>query len=214
MRATFLLALLATWLTAAAALASGDGGAAAPPPDAVAELDSGGEPYHDLSKPKRPVEPKPRGRRKRPTPEPPSSTGYRFPVAGPFSWGGSGGRFGAGRQGHTHQGQDLSAPEGTPVLAPASGLVEAVQYQASGAGHYIVLDGADENRDYVFMHLRAGSITVNRGQSVRAGRRIGEVGNTGRSFGAHLHFEIWAGKGWYTGGRPIDPLPLLRAWAR
>jgi len=64
------------------------------------------------------------------------------------------------------------------------------------------------------MHLRAGSITVKRGQSVRGGQRIGEVGNTGRSFGAHLHFEIWTGKGWYAGGSPIDPLPLLRAWAR
>jgi len=93
-------------------------------------------------------------------------------------------------------------------------VIEAVQYQASGAGHYIVLDGADEDRDYVFMHLRAGSITVKRGQQVRAGQRIGEVGNTGASFGAHLHFETWTGKGWYTGGSPIDPLPLLRAWAR
>ena len=147
-----------------------------------------------------------------------SSTGelsvrhHRFPLGGPFSYGDADGRFGASRKGHTHQGQDLSAAEGTPVLAPRGGLVKAVQYQASGAGHYVVIDGADEDRDYVFMHLRTGSIPVREGQSVRTGQQIGEVGNTGRSFGAHLHFEVWAGGGWYSGGRAVDPLPLLRAW--
>ena len=69
-------------------------------------------------------------------------------------------------------------------------------------------------RDYVFMHLRTGSIPVTRGQTVRTGQQIGQVGNTGRSFGAHLHFEIWIGGGWYTGGKPVDPLPYLKAWPR
>lgn len=147
-----------------------------------------------------------------------SSTGdlsvlhHRFPLARPFTYGGTDARFGAGRKGHTHQGQDLAAPEGTPVRTPRGGIVEAVQYQASGAGHYVVVDGAGEDRDYVFMHLRTGSIPVREGQSVKTGQRIGEVGNTGRSFGAHLHFEVWTGRGWYSGGRPVDPLPLLRAW--
>jgi murein DD-endopeptidase MepM/ murein hydrolase activator NlpD len=140
--------------------------------------------------------------------------GHRFPLAGPFSWGGADARFGARREGHAHQGQDLAAPEGTPVLAPRGGLIKTVQYQAGGAGHYVVLDGAGEQRDYVFMHLKTGSITVREGQSVRTGQQIGLVGNTGRSSGAHLHFEIWNGAGWYTGGRPVDPLPLLQAWDR
>jgi murein DD-endopeptidase MepM/ murein hydrolase activator NlpD len=137
---------------------------------------------------------------------------HAFPVAGDFDWGGDGSRFGAKRSGHSHQGQDLAAAEGTPVVAPRGGLVEAVQYQANGAGHYVVLDGDDEDHDYVFMHLRTGSITVEEGDRVRTGQRIGEVGNTGRSSGPHLHFEIWVG-GWYTGGEPIDPLPLLQSWA-
>ena len=147
-----------------------------------------------------------------------SSTGelsvrhHRFPLSGPFTYGGADGRFGAKRKGHSHQGQDLSAAEGTPVLAPRGGIVKAVQYQAAGAGHYVVVDGADEDRDYVFMHLRTGSIPVREGQSVRTGQQIGQVGNTGRSFGAHLHFEVWTGGGWYSGGRAVDPLPLLRAW--
>jgi murein DD-endopeptidase MepM/ murein hydrolase activator NlpD len=137
---------------------------------------------------------------------------HRFPLAGPFSWGGADGRFGAPRRGHRHQGQDLAAAEGTKIVAPAGGLVEAVRYQAAGAGHYVVLDGAGEDRDYVFMHMRTGSIVVREGQRVRTGQLLGEVGNTGRSFGAHLHFEVWVG-GWYAGGHPIDPLPLLRRWA-
>jgi murein DD-endopeptidase MepM/ murein hydrolase activator NlpD len=137
---------------------------------------------------------------------------HAFPVAGAFDWGGEGSLFGAKRDGHSHQGQDLAAAEGTPVVAPRGGLVEAVQYQAEGAGHYVVLDGDDEDHDYVFMHLRTGSILVEEGDRVRTGQEIGEVGNTGRSTGPHLHFEIWVG-GWYAGGEPIDPLPLLQSWA-
>ena len=137
---------------------------------------------------------------------------HRFPLGGPFGYGSADARFGAPRDGHEHQGQDLTAPEGTPVLAPRGGVVKAVQYQAAGAGHYVVIDGAEESRDYVFMHLRTGSIPVVEGQTVRTGQRIGEVGDSGRSSGPHLHFEIWTGGGWFTGGKPVDPLPLLRTW--
>jgi hypothetical protein len=137
---------------------------------------------------------------------------HRFPLVGPFDYGGEGSRFGAPRRGHTHQGQDLAAAEGTPVVAPRGGVVEAVQYQASSAGHYVVLDGEGEDRDYVFMHLRSGSVVVEEAQRLRTGQRIGDVGSTGHSTGPHLHFEVWVG-GWYEpGGEPIDPLPLLRAW--
>jgi len=140
--------------------------------------------------------------------------GHHFPLLGAFTYGGVDGRFGAPRSGYSHQGQDLSAAEGTPVVSPHGGVVEVVRYQASGAGHYVVVDAFDD-RDYVFMHLRAGSILVEEGQRVRTGEQLGEVGNTGRSFGAHLHFEIWeGGGGWYDGGDPVDPLPYLKSWDR
>ena len=160
-----------------------------------------------------------RGRRLRRAPGI-SSTGvlsfahHRFPVVGQFTYGGPDGRFGAPRGDRSHQGQDLAAAEGTPLVAPRGGVVKAVQYQATGAGHYVVIDAAGEDRDYVFMHLKTGSIPVVQGQTVRTGQVIGQVGNTGRSFGAHLHFEVWDGGGWFSGGKPIDPLPLLRAWPR
>ena len=94
-------------------------------------------------------------------------------------------------------------------MAPRGGVVEIVGYQAGGAGHYVVLDGDGEDYDYVFMHLRSGSIPRRAGERVRTGQPIGEVGSTGRSSGPHLHFEIWVG-GWFAGGKPIDPLPLLQ----
>lgn len=140
--------------------------------------------------------------------------GHRFPLVGDFSFGDSGSRFGAGRPGHSHQGQDMATAEGTPVVAPHGGTVETVAYQASGAGHYIVLGGAD-GRDYVFMHLRSGTTLVREGQTVRTGQRLAEAGNSGRSSGPHLHFEIWeGGRGWFDGGRPVDPLPYLKSWNR
>jgi murein DD-endopeptidase MepM/ murein hydrolase activator NlpD len=135
-----------------------------------------------------------------------------FPVAGAYDLGGDDARFGAPRSGHTHQGQDIAAVRGTAVVAPYAGVVDWVRYQRGGAGHYVVLD-ADDDRDYVFMHLRRGSIRVVAGQRVAAGDQIGEVGNSGRSFGAHLHLEVWVG-GWFEkGGEPVDPLPLLEAWS-
>jgi murein DD-endopeptidase MepM/ murein hydrolase activator NlpD len=137
---------------------------------------------------------------------------HRFPLAGAFDWGGKDARFGARRKGHRHQGQDLAAAEGTPIVAPRAGTVEAVEYQAGGAGHYAVLDGDGEDADYVFMHMRSGSVVVRAGQHVRTGQRIGEVGSTGEASGPHLHFEVWVG-GWYAGGKPVDPLPLLQSWA-
>jgi len=111
-----------------------------------------------------------------------------------------------------HQGHDISAARDTPVVAPFAGVIDWVRFQRSGAGHYVVLD-ADDDRDYVFMHLRRGSIAVVAGQRVAAGDQIGQVGNSGASFGAHLHFEVWTG-GWFEkGGEPVEPLPLLLDWA-
>jgi murein DD-endopeptidase MepM/ murein hydrolase activator NlpD len=140
-----------------------------------------------------------------------SFSDHRFPLAGPFSWGGEDSRFGAGRPGHIHQGQDLSAAEGTPVVAPYGGTISWVQYQADGAGWYVVLHSLD-GRDYVFMHLRAGSIAVKAGDAVPTGSLLGKVGTTGSSSGPHLHFEVWTGGPWQFGGKPVDPRPLLESW--
>jgi murein DD-endopeptidase MepM/ murein hydrolase activator NlpD len=134
-----------------------------------------------------------------------------FPVAGTWSFGAEDARFGAERRGHTHQGQDIIAAEGTPLRSPKAGTVYWKAYQGGGAGHYLVIRGTD-NRDYVFMHMREAS-PLAKGDTVTAGQTIGAVGNTGSSSGPHLHFEIWP-NGWYAeNSAPIDPLPELKAWA-
>jgi murein DD-endopeptidase MepM/ murein hydrolase activator NlpD len=133
------------------------------------------------------------------------------PLAGPLDLGGPGARFGAPRAGHAHEGHDLVAPAGTPVLAPRGGTVQAVGFQAAGAGHYVVLAGEHEALSYVFMHLEEGSVAVRTEDRVPTGATLGRVGSTGASSGPHLHFEVWR-DGWRS-GRAIDPLPLLSRWA-
>jgi len=144
-------------------------------------------------------------------PAPTAPSAGVFPVRGPYTFGGAGSRFGAGRTGHIHQGQDVAAAEGTPLVAPKNSTVHWRAYQASGAGYYLVLDVDGEDYMHVFMHLRQGSLLVSKGDHVAAGQPIAQVGNTGGSSGPHLHFEIWEGV-WWGGGHPIDPLPVLKAW--
>jgi murein DD-endopeptidase MepM/ murein hydrolase activator NlpD len=147
-----------------------------------------------------------------PAPPAPATVPGVFPVQGTWSFGGDDARFGAQRPGHIHQGQDIVAAEGTPLVSPRAGVVFWRAVQKAGAGHYLVIRG-DDGRDYVFMHLVAGSETVEKGDPVAAGQVIGQVGSTGDSHGAHLHFEIWP-SGWYAkGSEPIDPRPDLEAWA-
>lgn len=132
-----------------------------------------------------------------------------FPVQGSWTFGDG---FGAARSGHVHQGVDVLAAEGTPLVSPVDGAVFFRKVQPSAAGHYLVV--RDRNgADYVFMHLVAGSELVDRGDAVSAGQPIGAVGHTGDAVGSHLHFELWP-DGWYApGSSPIDPLPQLKAWA-
>jgi murein DD-endopeptidase MepM/ murein hydrolase activator NlpD len=135
-----------------------------------------------------------------------------FPVRGWHDFGGSGSRFGAARSGHTHQGQDVSAAEGTPLASVHSGAVRFVDYQ-SAAGYYVVIHDSGGKYEFAYMHLQRGSVRVKPGQHVHAGQRIGRVGHTGDATGPHLHFEMWVGP-WQTGGHPIDPLKYLKRWDR
>jgi hypothetical protein len=133
-----------------------------------------------------------------------------FPVRGKHNYGQSGARFGAGRSGHSHQGQDVMAACGTPLRAARGGVVKAKQYH-SAAGNYIVIDGAATDVDMAYMHMRVPS-PYKVGDRVRTGDQIGVVGTTGSSTACHLHFEEWSGPGWYSGGSPFDPLADLKAW--
>jgi len=138
-----------------------------------------------------------------------------FPVQGPFDFGGDDARFGAGRTGHIHQGQDVIAASGEAIVAPVAGTVIWKANQRGGAGIYLVVRGAgsSDTRDYVFMHIKRGTVLVAPGDAVSVGQQLAQVGATGDASGPHLHFELWIG-GWYArGGAPIDPLAQLKRWA-
>jgi murein DD-endopeptidase MepM/ murein hydrolase activator NlpD len=132
---------------------------------------------------------------------------HQFPVRGPHGYGEFAAHFGGGRG---HQGQDVFAACGTPLVAARGGIVKFKQYQ-SRAGYYLVIDGQRTSVDYAYMHLREPAL-VDQGERVRTGQLIGYVGDTGDASACHLHFEMWTGPGWYSGGAPFDPLPDLLAW--
>ena len=134
--------------------------------------------------------------------------GFVFPVRGPHSYGDG---IGAGRG---HQGADVLADCGRPLVAARGGRVYWNEYQAGGAGHYIVINLAGTgNQSHVYMHLTAPS-PHRKGTFVNTGERIGTVGTTGRSTGCHLHFEHWSAPGWYQGGTFQDPMARLKKWDR
>ena len=148
-----------------------------------------------------------------PSPTQSTADGAVFPVAGSHTFGGPENRFGAPRNGHLHQGQDVLTAEGTPVVAPMGGIVLTASYQAGGAGYYVV-EHTGIGFDLMFAHCQAGSLGVGVGQAVAAGQELCRAGQTGDATGPHLHFEMWVG-GWQAaGGQPIDPLPYLEAWDR
>ena len=120
--------------------------------------------------------------------------GYRFPIQGAHEFGDGAAAFGGGRG---HQGHDVFAACGTPIVAARGGKVEFKQYH-SRAGYYLVIDGARTGTDFVYMHLREAAL-VGKGDKVKTGQLIGFVGDTGRASGCHLHFEEWTAPGWYCG---------------
>ena len=134
-----------------------------------------------------------------------------FPVQGKYDLNGFGanGRFGAGRGGRSHQGQDVPAACGTPLIAVESGTIRWKDSHPL-AGNYIVLSGYSKS-DYAYMHLRDPAL-VESGATVTTGQLLGYVGQSGDASACHLHFELWQG-GWQSGGHPIDPLPFLKRLA-
>lgn len=135
-----------------------------------------------------------------------------FPIVGKHDFGGAGADFGSGRAGHSHQGHDVFARCGTPLVAARGGRVQANKFHAA-AGNYLVIDADGSGTDYVYMHMAERSPFA-RGDKVATGQRIGAVGDTGNARGCHLHFELWSAPGYYEGGHPFDPLPALKAWDR
>ncbi|MDQ5895213.1 MAG: family metallopeptidase [Actinomycetota bacterium] len=133
---------------------------------------------------------------------------HLFPVGGPHGTRGYIGEFGAPRvDGRTHEGFDITAVCGTPLFAVRAGTILKKAYDPELYGNYVVLEGEGERRTYKYSHLLRPA-PVREGQRVRAGRRLGSIGQTGNAAGTpcHLHFEI------RSRGRLLDPEPLINSW--
>jgi murein DD-endopeptidase MepM/ murein hydrolase activator NlpD len=134
-----------------------------------------------------------------------TSGGYAFPVFSDAAdtaddWGGP-------RQIGPHQGNDIFAPFGSPVLAAADGTVHKVgTLPISGNRLWIYTDGGDQ---FFYAHLSAFAPAAVNGAKVKAGTVLGFVGNTGDAEPTppHLHFEVHPG-----GEDAVDPHEILLAW--
>lgn len=130
---------------------------------------------------------------------------FAFPVGGPTRIAGPFGSFRATTG--SHQGNDLFADFGTPVVAAADGVVQHVgSLKISGNRLWVYADTGDQ---FFYAHLASFAPAAVNGRHVEAGTVLGYVGNTGDAEPTppHLHFEIHP-----DGGDAVDPEPFLKAW--
>jgi murein DD-endopeptidase MepM/ murein hydrolase activator NlpD len=123
----------------------------------------------------------------------PSASGLIWPVNGPVT-----SPFGY-RWGRLHAGIDIGVPYGTPIHAVADGTV-SIAGPEGGYGNYTCID---HGGGMATCYGHQSAFAVSTGAHVSQGQVIGYVGNTGHSFGAHLHFEV------RINGTPVDPLGYL-----
>lgn len=100
-----------------------------------------------------------------------------------------------------HTGLDFPADTGTPILAAAGGVVVVQEYH-SAYGNMVEID---HGNNLITRYAHASAVRVKKGDIVKRGQKIAEVGSTGRSTGPHLHFEVWVS------GVPQDPKRFLAA---
>jgi murein DD-endopeptidase MepM/ murein hydrolase activator NlpD len=104
-----------------------------------------------------------------------------------------------GRGGDFHKGVDIRMPTGTPVFAPGAGRVIETGYM-HGYGLRVVI-AHDFGLETIFAHLKKAEVEP--GQTVKRGQRIGLSGNSGRTTGSHLHYEVHAN------GTPVNPVQYM-----
>ncbi|MDP3701292.1 MAG: M23 family metallopeptidase [Hylemonella sp.] len=129
-----------------------------------------------------------------------------IPTQHPVAFGGAGSGFGwridpfTGRSA-LHTGVDYQSPPGTAILAAAGGVVVTEEFRPD-YGNMVEID---HGKDLVTRYAHASKLTVKKGDLIKRGQKIGEVGSTGRSTGPHLHFEV------LVRGVPQDPHKFMNA---
>ena len=110
------------------------------------------------------------------------------------------------RNGRMHEGIDLVPGAGAPIQSIADGTVRIATEAGGNYGVTVYIDHVIDGQVVTshYSHMQYGSLRVKAGDTVKVGDIVGKVGNTGRSYGAHLHFEL------IVNGAKIDPLPWLQ----
>lgn len=113
------------------------------------------------------------------------------------------------RWGRLHEGIDFTPGDGAPVQAIADGVVRIATESGGAYGVTVYIDHVIDGKVVTshYAHMQYGSLQVVQGQKVEVGDVVGLTGNTGRSYGAHMHFEI------IINGSTTDPLPWLQEHA-
>ncbi len=136
-----------------------------------------------------------------------TSGGFMWPASGTFT-------SGYGYRNHPvtggrklHSGIDIANSADVPIVAAASGTVIRAHYSSS-YGNVVYISHKIDGQVYTTLYAHQETIYVSAGQSVSKGQQIGIMGNTGRSTGQHLHFEIHKG-GWNGSSSSVNPLNYL-----
>lgn len=110
-----------------------------------------------------------------------------------------------------HSGIDLSAPEGTDIVASASGKVWKVGYEPNGLGNYVKIEHDVNGETYytAYGHMLDDSIVVSDGEIVEAGQKLGVIGSTGKSTGIHVHFMLMSPNCTYNKSDLQDPQSII-----
>jgi murein DD-endopeptidase MepM/ murein hydrolase activator NlpD len=133
--------------------------------------------------------------------DPNSNIQWPFTVGVTMSYG-----FGM-RSGRMHEGVDFTPGAGAPIQAIADGTVRVASEAGGAYGVHVIIDHIVDGQliSSHYAHMEYGSLQVSAGQRVTVGTVLGRTGNTGRSYGAHTHFELLQ-----NGTTAIDPMPWLR----
>jgi murein DD-endopeptidase MepM/ murein hydrolase activator NlpD len=136
--------------------------------------------------------------------DPNASIQWPFAVGVPITYG-----FGM-RSGRMHEGVDFTPGAGSPIQAITDGVVRVSTDSGGAYGVHVIVDHVIDGQmvSSHYAHMQYGSRQLQVGDTVTAGTILGRTGNTGRSYGAHTHFELLA-----NGTTAIDPIPWLRQHA-